>query len=125
MKIQCSFKLLPAEAGNENIVKQYIASSVTKKITSISGYKILKKSIDARGKIIYVNLTLIAFIDEPFSQLAESKGQLASGTLQILDVTKSSKSVIVILCIPTLINVPTIARTILRRKRSAVIVKVR
>ena len=96
MTQKITLKLLPAEAGNENIVKQYIASSVAKKITSISGYKVLKKSIDARSKIIYVNLTVLAFIDEPFSQSAEGKVQLTSGTLQIFDVTKSSKSVIVI-----------------------------
>jgi uncharacterized protein len=89
MQIQCSFKLLPSEAENENIVKQYIASSIAKKIASITGYKTLKKSIDARGKIIYVNLSVIAFIDESFPEVSVRNMQFAN-------VHNSSKSVIII-----------------------------
>jgi uncharacterized protein len=96
MQIQCSFKLLPAEAANENIVNQYISSSVAKKISSITGFKVLKKSIDARGKTIYVNLTVNAFVDEPFEQFSVGKGQLAAGERQLANVSNAAKSVIII-----------------------------
>jgi uncharacterized protein len=98
-----TLKLLPAEAANEDIVKRYIASSASKKLTSISGYRITKKSIDARGKTIYVNLTLDAFIDEPFEQFSEGSGQFAVGIGQravgegqLANVFNAAKSVIII-----------------------------
>jgi uncharacterized protein len=98
-----TLKLLPAEAANEDIVKRYIASSAAKKLTSISGYRITKKSIDARGKTIYVNLTLDAFIDEPFEQFVEGseqgavgREQRAVGKGQFANVEKATKSVIII-----------------------------
>ena len=68
MQQNISFKLLPSQAADEGIVKQYIASSAGKKLTSITGYNIIKKSIDARGKNVFINLQLNAFIDEPFTQ---------------------------------------------------------
>jgi uncharacterized protein len=89
MQEKITLKLLPAEAADEAIVKKHIASSVKKDITSIVGYKILKKSIDARGKMIYINLTVNAFIDEPF-------GLLAKGSWQFANVVNASKSVIII-----------------------------
>ena len=89
MQEKFTFKLLPSEALDEKIVKQYIASSAAKKLTSISGFKVLKKSIDARGKTIYINLSVLAFIDEPFEFLN-------TNIFQFKDVTNSSKKVIII-----------------------------
>jgi uncharacterized FAD-dependent dehydrogenase len=63
-----AFKLLPSEALNDNIVKNYIAQSAGIKPAKVSGYTILKKSIDARGKQPWVNLSLLAFIDEPWQK---------------------------------------------------------
>jgi uncharacterized protein len=91
-----SLKLLPAEAADEAIVKKYIASLVQKKISAITGFKTLKKSIDARGKTIFINLTVNAFIDEPFAQLSTGKWQLANGNFQFRNVLNASKSVIII-----------------------------
>jgi uncharacterized protein len=96
MQQKILLKLLPAEAADEEIVKKYIASSVQKKLSSINGFKILKKSIDARGKTIFINLTVNAFIDEPFEQLAVGRGQFAKGNWQFENVGESSKSVIII-----------------------------
>jgi uncharacterized protein len=93
MQQKISLKLLPAEAADEAIVKKYIASSVQKKLSAISGYKILKKSIDARGKTIFINLTVNAFIDEPFGQLAESPAILRE---QFANVDKAKKCLIII-----------------------------
>ncbi len=61
-----SLKLLPHEAENDLAITKAIAAIAGKKISTISGYCLLKKSIDARAKTIWVNLTVNAFIDEPF-----------------------------------------------------------
>jgi uncharacterized protein len=96
MQQKISLKLLPDEAADEAIIKKYIASFAQKKINSITGFKILKKSIDARGKTIFINLTVNAFFDEPFGQLAESRWQTAVGKWQFKQVSNASKSVIII-----------------------------
>ena len=73
MKQKIALKLLPSEVADEGIVKSYIASAAAKKITSLTGYTILKKSIDARGRQPYINLTIEAFIDEPYLQRTVDK----------------------------------------------------
>jgi len=70
MQHKISIKLLPAEALDESIIKKIIAGTSGKKESSISGFHLLKKSIDARAKTIWINLTVNAFIDEPFKQRA-------------------------------------------------------
>ncbi|HTE12703.1 MAG TPA: FAD-dependent oxidoreductase [Chitinophagaceae bacterium] len=67
MQKQITCKLLPSEAANEHIITQYIARTIGAKDTDITGYRIQKKSIDARGKQAWVNLTVTAFINEPFT----------------------------------------------------------
>ncbi len=66
MQQKISFKVLPSEAADEAVIKKIIANTTGKKIKDITGYNIIKKSIDARGKIIWINLTVNAFVDEPF-----------------------------------------------------------
>src|SRR5262245_55696571 len=61
-------KMLPSEASTESVVKKYIAQSDVVTSASISGYQILKRSIDARSKQPFVNLSLLCFIDEPFQK---------------------------------------------------------
>lgn len=68
MQQKISLKLLPSEAADEATVKKYIASSAGKKTTAVTGYHIIKQSIDARGKNVHINLQLNAFIDEPFHE---------------------------------------------------------
>ena len=68
MQQKISFRLLPSEASNEDGIKKMISQSCGQKLSSITGYTILKKSIDARGKTIWVNLTVNACIDEPFQK---------------------------------------------------------
>lgn len=66
MQQQLTLKLLPSEAADESIVKDYIAKAVGKKAINVTGYYINKRSIDARGKQPWINVTLHAFINEPF-----------------------------------------------------------
>src|SRR5687767_2097568 len=61
-----SIKLLPSEAANEQLVKKYIATALGVKTTSITGYVIKKRSIDARGRQAWMHLTLKVYIDEPW-----------------------------------------------------------
>lgn len=68
MQQKISFKLLPSEAMDESIIKKNIANTCGKKVNSVTGFHLLKKSIDARAKTIWINLTVNAFIDEPFKQ---------------------------------------------------------
>jgi len=82
-------KLLPSEAADENIVSQHIARAAGVKNSDITGYHIQKKSIDARGKQAWVNLTVTAFINEPFT---------TSRFIPVFfkDVSKAGKKVIII-----------------------------
>ena len=66
MQQKISLKILPSEAVNDVIIKELVSKTIGKEINTITGYHINKKSIDARGKTIWVNLSLTAFIDEPF-----------------------------------------------------------
>ncbi|HET9430430.1 MAG TPA: FAD-dependent monooxygenase, partial [Chitinophagaceae bacterium] len=68
MQKNISLRILPSEATDELLVKQYIAQTASVRADEVSGYHILKHSIDARGKQARVNLELRAFIGEPFQQ---------------------------------------------------------
>jgi uncharacterized protein len=63
-----TFKLLPSEASNDSILRKYIAQAAAVKPTSVSGYNFQKQSIDARGKQPWINLSLVAFINEPWQK---------------------------------------------------------
>ena len=66
MQQKISLKLLPSEAADEALIKKLLAHSSGKKENDIKGFHILKRSIDARGKTVWINLTVNAFINEPF-----------------------------------------------------------
>jgi uncharacterized protein len=74
-----SIKLLPSEAARSEAIK----------ISTISGYSILKQSIDARGKQTWINLSIRAFINEPFQHRETS-------SFSFRDVTNAEKRVIII-----------------------------
>ena len=64
MQRQLTFKLLPNEAADERVIRDYIAQTTGN--INVNGFHILKRSIDARAKTIWVNLTVNAFVNEPF-----------------------------------------------------------
>ncbi len=66
MQKQLTCKLLPSEAASEHTVTQYIARTMGVAAADVTGFRIQKKSIDARAKQAWVNLTVTAFISEPF-----------------------------------------------------------
>ena len=55
-------KLNNADANNDAIIKKTICNQL--KVTNISSYKIIKKSIDARSRIVWVNLTLLVHLPQ-------------------------------------------------------------
>lgn len=89
MQQKISLKLLAAEAADDAVIKTLIAKTTNKKIGSVTGFAILKKSVDARSRTIWVNLSVNAFIDEPFSARTTTK-------IIFQDVSKANKKVIVI-----------------------------
>ena len=97
MKLQITLKLSPSEAANNEAIKLAIGNSAKINIGSISGYTILKKSIDARSKNIYVNLTVAAFINEPFVEnIKENYFSNSTNNTPFINVANASKSVIII-----------------------------
>jgi len=84
-----SLKLLPHQLADEAIVKNAIAKAIGKKENSIYGFHIYKKSLDARGRTIWMNVVVNAFIDEPFQKRTFQ-------AFNFRNVTNSSKRVIII-----------------------------
>ncbi|HUS00370.1 MAG TPA: NAD(P)/FAD-dependent oxidoreductase, partial [Chitinophagaceae bacterium] len=81
--------MLPSEAADEAIIKKIIANSSGKKETEIKGFHIQKRSIDARGETVWVNLSVNAFINEPFFKRKIQQ-------FHFRDVSKAIKRVIII-----------------------------
>lgn len=61
-------KLLPSEALNDSILRSYISQTTGVAAASVTGYNFLRKSIDARGRQPWINLSLQIFIDEPYQR---------------------------------------------------------
>ena len=89
MQQKISLKLLPAEAEDDALICKYIASAAGRKPASISGFQTLKKSIDARGRTVFISLTVNAFIDEPVAAQP-------SGVFSFKDVRNAPKKAIII-----------------------------
>lgn len=69
MQQQVTLKLQPQEAASNSIVKEYIAKTIGVPENSITGFYVLKQSIDARSRQqVWVNITAQIFIKEPFVQ---------------------------------------------------------
>ncbi|WP_132053049.1 NAD(P)/FAD-dependent oxidoreductase [Pseudocnuella soli] len=90
MQQKISLRVLPSEAADEASLLNIVAKACAVKQAEITGYNILKKSIDARSRSqVWVNLTLQAFINEPFQPHALLP-------LYLQDVHGATKKVVVI-----------------------------
>jgi uncharacterized protein len=89
MQQKISLRLLPHEADDTSVISTYIKQSVGTKDTTVTGFHILKKSIDARGKTTWINLIINAFINEPFTEREKA-------LLQLHDVSNAKQTVIII-----------------------------
>ncbi len=84
-----TLKLLPAEAADDETVKKYIARAEAVKPAAVTGYHILKSSVDARSRKPVVNISVKAFINEPL--LPRDKPEF-----RFRDVHQAKKRVVII-----------------------------
>ena len=61
---EIQFRALPEQAYSEDVLKQAVCRFNALDVRTVNAIRILKKSIDARQRTIYVNLTLRLFINE-------------------------------------------------------------
>lgn len=89
MQQKISLRLLPQEADDDTIIRNYIRQILSSKTAAVNGFYIIKKSIDARSKTAWVNLTVNAFIDEPFHPREKQ-------LIQLNNVRNAKHSVIIV-----------------------------
>ncbi len=89
MQQKISLKILPHEASDNAAIQQCIAIATGKKNEEINGFQILKRSIDARRKTIWINMTVNAFINEPFIQRKAED-------FHFKDVSHSQKKIVIV-----------------------------
>ncbi len=89
MQKKIGLRLLPSEASDASVIKEQVSSHLGIIPDHITGYHILKRSIDARGRQVWINLTINAFIDEPFEQRPLLN-------FDFKDVTKAASKTIII-----------------------------
>ncbi len=70
MAYQISLKLLPKDAAHQRTILTHAASALGVKPPAISGFNLLKRSIDARSKQVCYMLTLEVFVNEPYQPAA-------------------------------------------------------
>lgn len=61
-------RILPEQAASEQSLKQYIGREKGLDVRTINAIRILKRSIDARQRTIYINLTIRVFVNETPSE---------------------------------------------------------
>ena len=66
MQQQLVIKLLPSDAASIDRIKEHVSEQLNIRLDSIYGLHIIKRSIDARSKLPWIIITLIAYINEPF-----------------------------------------------------------
>src|SRR3982750_1516787 len=89
MQKSIQLRLLPSEAENQSAIIETAAAATGHNIQDITGFNVLKRSIDARGKQAFINLTLNFFIKEPFIQRAAK-------LIQFGEVSNTRERVIII-----------------------------
>lgn len=68
MQKKIVLRLLPSQAATALSINEHIAAAEGVTPSVISGFHILKRSVDARGRQAWIMLTVNAFINEPFQQ---------------------------------------------------------
>ena len=61
---ECDFRVVPQTAANEQSLREYVAQEKGLDIRTIMHLRILRRSIDARQRTIYVNLKVRIYINE-------------------------------------------------------------
>jgi uncharacterized FAD-dependent dehydrogenase len=88
MQQSITLRVLPAEAADEKVILNELSKLPGSAGSQVTGFKIKKKSIDARGRQVWVNLTLTVFIDEPFYDSTYEK-------INFENVSRASRRVVI------------------------------
>jgi uncharacterized FAD-dependent dehydrogenase len=89
MQQKLQLKLLPGEAVNPSIIREYIAGTTGHRPEDISGFQIVRRSIDARSRQPHILLTVEVAIGEPFREETPA-------VLSFPDVSAADRQVIII-----------------------------
>ncbi|MEP6466078.1 MAG: FAD-dependent protein [Parafilimonas sp.] len=89
MQKKIVLKLLPHQSENNTEISNFISTQLSILPGALTGFRIIKKSIDARSKQPYIHLTVTAFINEPYNKYNLTKTVFK-------DVHPSTKKVLII-----------------------------
>jgi len=89
MQKTLQIKLLPSEAASEEAIRAYAAQTIGCRIGAISGFNLVKRSIDARSKQPHIILTIHVFVEEPYQKRSFIP-------LHFPDVSNAEKKVVII-----------------------------
>ncbi len=89
MQKNIQLQVLPHQASDETLLKNLIAETNGVSIAAITGYTILKKSIDARSRQVKINLAVQAFINEPYESREKS-------TFDFKDVRNAKRRIVIV-----------------------------
>ena len=64
MTYDYQIRVLPQVAANELAIKEFIAREKGLKPSTINAVRVLRRSIDARQRTIYINLSIRVFVNE-------------------------------------------------------------
>ena len=67
---ELQLRVLPQVAATDSLLREQVVAECGLAAHRISGYRIVRRSIDARQRHVYVNLTVRLWIDEPLSGIA-------------------------------------------------------
>ncbi|HUW07079.1 MAG TPA: FAD-dependent oxidoreductase [Williamwhitmania sp.] len=81
MPVELSLSLSPKQASDEQFFKPLVAEKLSISPKEISAIRIIRKSIDARGRQVKVNLGLLVFINEDDTYYAEDAVKLRNVSL--------------------------------------------
>ena len=89
MRQTLQLKLLPPEAATDSLIREQAALAAGCSISDITGFHLLKRSIDARGKATHIILTLQVFIGEPYEERERVE-------IHFPDISRAAKKTLVI-----------------------------
>lgn len=90
MQKTIQLRVKPEEAANASTLISILAVAIGQDKANISGYHILKQSIDARSRQqVWINLSILAFVNEPPSERYQDK-------IEFLTLPTNAKEVIII-----------------------------
>ena len=89
MQKNITIKVLPHEAADPFLLQPMLAAALQAPSSSITGYNIIKQSIDARGRQVWFQLSVQVFIDEPYHETpVEDPG--------LRDVSRAKRKILII-----------------------------